>query len=115
MTISRLLLFIVLAAVCAVASADNIRDPTRPPSPAEIRAFFGAEPAAGHPSYQLQSILLSDERRVAIINGRRVSEGHVINQAEVVTIEPGRVVLRRDGKSIVLTIASRRAPDGLER
>ncbi len=112
---SRLLVSITLAALCTVASADNGRDPTRPPTPAEIRAFFGAETVAGNPSFQLQSILLSDERRLAIINGRRVSEGHVINQAEVVTIESGRVLLRRGTETIVLTIASRRLPDGPER
>ena len=110
MTMKRLL-FISLATLAAAAYGGPPADPTRPPSAQEIRAFFGQESNATEPEaqrWQLQSILIADQRRIAIINGRRVSEGDRINAAEVLTIEPGRVELRHRSEPIVLILASRR-------
>lgn len=89
--------------------AQPLPDPTRPPSPAEVRAFFDThdrdhEPASG---LRLQSVLISDQRRLAIINDQRVGEGDRIGQAEVLRIEPGRVHLRHHGMVRTLTLSGR--------
>lgn len=106
------IIFIFFAILTASAFGNLPADPTRPPSAQEIRAFLGQESNAAEPQaqrWQLQSILIADQRRIAIINGRRVSEGDRIDAAEVLTIEPGRVELRHRSETIILTLASRRA------
>ncbi len=82
-------------------------DPTRPPSAAEVRAFFGegTDSVDARESLQLQSILVSNQRRSAIINDRRVSIGDRIGNAEVIAIDADRVRLRRDGAELNLTLA----------
>ena len=83
-------------------------DPTRPPSPAEIRAWQAGRTAdAPETSWQLQSVLISDTREVAVINGQRYRAGDRVGQARVVAIEPGQVTLDHDGERFLLTIASR--------
>ncbi|MGY6588113.1 MAG: hypothetical protein ACXIUB_07440 [Wenzhouxiangella sp.] len=52
--------------------------------------------------------MISDTRRVAIINGRRVGEGDWIDAAEIQSIEPGKVVLLYRSEPVVLTLTSRR-------
>lgn len=84
-------------------------DPTHPPDSAEIRAFFNSgDENPADVAFQLQSVLISNQRRIAIINGQRVSEGDQIGTAEVSRIEAGRVVMQRDDQSFILTISSRR-------
>lgn len=100
-----LLIILASASVTAVALAD----PTRPPSPAEIRAWFDRDNDRDEQRirWRLQSVLLSEQRRVAIINNQRVGVDDRIGPARVTAIEPGRVVLDHDGEQIVLTIDSR--------
>ncbi|TVQ31322.1 MAG: hypothetical protein EA370_12955 [Wenzhouxiangella sp.] len=105
------IIFILFATLASSAFGNPPSDPTRPPSAQEIRAFLGQDSNAAEPEvqrWQLQSILIADQRRIAIINGRRVSEGDRFDAAEVLTIEPGRVELRHRTETIVLTLASRR-------
>lgn len=86
----------------------DIDDPTRPMSEAEIRAWL--DQSAGNeserPGLRLQSILLSDSRQLAIINGQRVAVGDQIANARVQAIEPGQVRLERDGETILLELTS---------
>lgn len=100
-----IILLTVLAAT--VHAQGEIRDPTRPPSQAEIAVWFGngAQGQARAP-FRLQSILLGPERRIAIIDGQRLRVGERLENAEVRRIEPGRVVLDRNGERIELTIDS---------
>lgn len=103
----RFLFCLILLAAITTGST-VAADPTRPPSPAEIRAWFeGDSDAPGASTLRLQSVLLSEYRRVAIINGQRLGVGDRIDQAEIVAIEPGRVILNRAGETISLTINSR--------
>jgi MSHA biogenesis protein MshK len=96
------------AMILGSAVLADIDDPTRPMSEAEIRAWL--EQSAGtkneRPGLRLQSILLSDSRQLAIINGQRVAVGDRIESALVQAIEPGRVRLERDGESILLELTS---------
>ncbi|OEU62116.1 MAG: hypothetical protein BA870_03075 [Desulfuromonadales bacterium C00003094] len=83
------------------ASAASLPDPTRPP-----QRFLA--PAASGPvvadSWQLGSILIAPQRRVAVINGRPLSVGDQVSGAKVLTIEPGQVRLRRGNREIMLDL-----------
>ncbi len=106
-----LIMLLLVTAAAASALASPPTDPTRPPTSAEIQVFLGGENAASQPEeqrWQLQSVLISDKRRLAIINDRRITEGDQIDSAEVLAIHPGRVELRYRSERIVLTLASRR-------
>jgi MSHA biogenesis protein MshK len=72
-----------------------LSDPTRPSS------YRDVVPA---PSLKLNSILWSESRRVAIVNGKAVLEGEQVADAVVVRIERDKVALRRNGKHIELAL-----------
>ncbi len=94
---------LVLAAlVCAVtasmAASQTLRDPTRPPAMSAKGAAGKIEPSG----WILQSVLISPERRYAIINGEVVPIGGSIAGAELVAVSAERVTLRtRDGLRVV--------------
>ena len=77
----------------------ELPDPTRPPTvlggahiPGGTGKSLGtAEDAA---SLQLQSVIVSPERKVAIINGQTVKLGEKVGDAIVVKISESEVVLR---------------------
>lgn len=93
---------ILLAGACmalaSAAVAQALRDPTRPPA-------MSAKGAAGkieQSGWILQSVLISPERRYAIINGEVVPLGGSIAGAELVAIAEERVTLRtQEGLRIV--------------
>ena len=98
------ILFLLILPVLTSAR-DDVPDPTRPPTQAEIEAWFGTGSGArDRVPFDLQSILLGPERRIAIIDGRRLRVGESLDNAEVTAIEPGRVTLLRAGERIELRI-----------
>ena len=85
-------------AVASTAVAQALRDPTRPPA-ASTKAVAGRTEQSG---WILQSVLISPERRYAIINGEVVPVGGSIAGAELVAIAAERVTLRtREGLRVV--------------
>lgn len=86
-----------------VVQAQALRDPTRPPGAAGVRIATGerAVPAGG---LELQSILISPERRAAVISGHVVRLGESVRGHRLVAIGEGEVVLRMDGKSRTLRL-----------
>lgn len=94
-----LLGYALLAAGPALAQA--LRDPTQPPS-----AFESTQgQAEGRPSGpELQSILISPTRKVAIINGQRVQLGEKYGDAKVVKITESEVTLRSGADVQVLKL-----------
>lgn len=104
----KALLLTLLILIPAVAGA---QDPTRPPTAAEIRAWLG-EPSLEKPGsdWDLRSILTSDQRRLAIINGQRVRPGDRVQSAQVRAVEVDHVVLDQGGREIVLFLGHRRQP-----
>jgi MSHA biogenesis protein MshK len=109
------LLCVALGAVLAVPlAAMDLADPTRPPD--SLRAV--APPASEEPgALRLRSILVSPERRVAVISGRRVQVGDRIGGADVVSISSTTVQLRGPGGRVTLSLwAGRvRRPSELEK
>lgn len=102
----RVISIILVIALAGLAHAQGApRDPTRPPTQAEIDAWFGdASGQRERARFSLQSILLAPDRRIAIIDGQRLRVGERIDGAQVRVIEAGRVVLERDGETIELDI-----------
>jgi MSHA biogenesis protein MshK len=101
-----LVLVTLIGTTAAVSALEPVTDPTRPPTAAEIEAWFGngTDDSRSRSPFELQSVLLSPQRRIAIIDGERLRIGERIDNALVRRIEPGLVVLERDGTTIELTI-----------
>ena len=88
----------LLAGLLLSGSVFALNDPTRPIDPA---VYFGSGNRDG---WALQSILFSNDRRIAIINGVRVQEGDRIGAARVVRIRDSRVVLETGNRTLELRL-----------
>jgi MSHA biogenesis protein MshK len=80
----------------SIAHAQVLVDPTRPPM------SVGRPSEEAPPATQLQSILISGRRRVAVINGNTVALGEMIGEARVVKITETEVVLKTGEETEVL-------------
>jgi len=87
-----------------LVDGEELIDPTAP----FLLEVESAEPVtnlfATLNSYELNSILIRDDFRVAVINSKRVKEGELIGSARVVSIERGKVTLDLDGEERVLNL-----------
>ncbi len=83
-------LIVLLMSITVWADYRGMRDPTKP-----LR--FVAE-NQGLASLSLHSVLISEERKFAVINGKQVKEQESINGAKVIAIQPGRVRLLINGR-----------------
>ena len=105
---SRLALAVTLGlgllAPCAGALAQaGLGDPTKPTAlsdPDEVTAAAAAQA----PRWRLQSTLVADTRRVAVINGRTVAQGERVDGAQLVEIRQDGVTLEHDGQRITLRL-----------
>jgi MSHA biogenesis protein MshK len=97
----RALLMLMGIAACAAAWGQGLSDPTRPPG-----STNAASPAAGLEDLpsgpQLQSVLIAQGRRVAVINGTTVALGGMVGDAKVMKISETEVVLKRGQETEVL-------------
>ena len=85
---------LMLTSVASIALGDEfLRDPTRPFEASETYA-------AASQRYAVNAIIVSADRRVAIVNGRRVGVGGSIDGATVISIEKNQLVLEKNGKRI---------------
>lgn len=82
--------------------ADVLVDPTRPPVRAEQEK--PAPAIAERRSWALESTLVSPERRVAVINGKLVSEGESVDGARVIAIRKRDVLLSAQGRRMTLQL-----------
>lgn len=86
---------LILLLLCFPGSASAQRgalvDPTRPPS---MSVESGAKESAAPAGPQLQSVLISPTRRVAVISGSTVVQGGKYGNATVASISEGAVLLR---------------------
>lgn len=97
------MLAVTWLAGATLVQAQALRDPTRPPGASGVRIAPG-ERTAPTGGLQLQSILISPERRAAIISGQVVRLGELVQGHRLVAIGEGDVVLRMDGKSRTLRL-----------
>ena len=80
--------------------AEVLRDPTRPYATAPVVRPTTAVAVAKATGFNVTAILVSQKRRVAIVNGKRVSEGDKVDGATVVKILADRLRLDLHGKEI---------------
>ena len=77
-------------------------DPTRPttvPLP-----NLTARTALLPPSWKLESTLIAPDRKVAVINGRLVTEGELIDGARVISIRKNSVLVKTTTESFTLQL-----------
>jgi len=80
-------------------ASEALRDPTRPYTARQALA-------ASAPRYKVNAIIVSDERRIAIINGKRIGVGGRVNGATVVSIAKRELTLDVDGQELTLRLNS---------
>ena len=90
-----------IALAISGAQAQALTDPTKPPSALSAPSATPAAPEE-FTGTQLQSILLSSGRKVAVINGIMVPLGGMVGEARVVRITETQVVLKKGGETEVL-------------
>ncbi len=105
---------LALLALAAVARAQALNDPMRPPS------YAAAADAASGPQegMVLQSIVLSSGRKLAVISGRTYRTGDRLGEARIAAISANAVTLRQAGETRVLRLvpeAASRSPDGKDK
>lgn len=83
--------------LAAMAQAENLPDPTKPPVGYAQGAAAGSGPV-------LQSILISPTRRVAVISGKTLHVGESFDDAKVVSISDNEVVMKSGGGKQVLRL-----------
>lgn len=91
---------VLIFASTVSAQEPRLQDPMRP------RVVTGAEtPGRAVPEgLSLTAVLVSDSRRIAVINGRIYHVGDRVNGEEILAIEPGVVRIRQDGRVVQVRI-----------
>ena len=113
---SRISIYAVLMAsalVLATATAGDaeIGDPMRPSYLSTASSSSGPTT----PSWRVESIVVSPDRRIAVINGTSLAVGDRIQGARVVAIDAYAVTLDIDGKRRQLTLTDARIKTQAER
>jgi len=94
------LALILVFAHGSVLSDELLRDPTRPYTAKE-------RSRTSMPRFVVNAIIISPERRVAIVNGRRVAVGGSLGGATVVAIDKDQVIVEIGGKRITAGLNER--------
>ena len=95
---------VLLASACWLdtpAFGQALRDPTEPPAFVEGSARAGA-PAASGPL--LQSVILSEGRRLALIDGKTYQQGDKLGDVTIAAISSNEVTLRGSAGTKVLKL-----------
>lgn len=90
--IKGMLLIGLMYLAVSLATAENLPDPTRPPSDFMMNQEHAETNVTAGPV--LQSVLISPHRTVAIISGQTLKLGDKFGEAQVVKITENEVVLR---------------------
>lgn len=97
---SRKLFFLVTACWALNAGAQSLVDPTRPPG--ALAAAGGDAAAVGGPV--LQSVMLSQGRKMAMISGEMVVLGGRYGSARLVKLTESEAVLKDGAETTVLKL-----------
>lgn len=90
----------LLGAAAQAADIGDLPDPTRPQGAAPAATANGARSG-------VQSILISPQRKLAVVHGRTVTIGDRVGDAVVVDIRPYEVILKRAGRESSLRLVPR--------
>ena len=91
---------LLAAVIPAAGAAQGLADPTRPPNAGEAQGEGGF--ATGGP--QLQSVILSSSRKLAIIDGQTVALGAKAGDFTLVALSASEAVLRRGEETKILKL-----------
>lgn len=100
----RLLSFIVVlcgasAPLCAPLWAqEQLRDPTRPNSARPV------EPTTVRQNFEVTAIFISDQRRVAVLNGKLVAQGGSVDGATVTEVLPNSLRIQHLDREITVRL-----------
>ncbi len=103
LNLSTRILVLALFFMASQFAQAQLDDPTRP---ANIANVVSSSTDAVTSSWDLSSILVSPQRRVAIINGKTVKSGETLAGAKVVMINETSVKLKYRGEIILLKLFS---------
>ncbi len=98
------LLFICTLTGFKAVATEGLIDPTRPSGYSSGDNFYLDELRK---EYILNSVIISDQRRVAVISGKRVSEGDRVKNALVDRIGKSRVTLVVDGARVDIHLSNK--------
>ncbi len=90
-------LFVGLLAACWQLSGWSYNDPTQP-------SGYTAPKEAAKKKWRLESVLIGERRKLAIINGQSYQEGDRVGNAELISIEHNKVTLRKGLQRTVLEL-----------
>ena len=92
---------------CAHAFAQGLHDPTEPPSGGQ----FASSVAPGAAGATLQSVIVSEGRKLALIDGRMYRAGDKVGEDTVAAISANEVTLRGpEGVKVLKLYASMKKP-----
>jgi len=94
---------VVLALLCVASVHAELGDPTRPPD-YKKQAELPQTAAAVAEKWALTSVLISPQRRVAIVNGQTVQEGDTVGSSRVVRIRTSEVLLQHGADRFVVSL-----------
>jgi len=97
---NNLIFLMIVPCVAVTAGAQGLADPTRPPGALSGPAIDGA--AGGGPV--LQSVMLSQGRKVAVISGEMVPLGGRYGSARLVKLTESEAVLKEGAETTVLKL-----------
>jgi|ERR1039457_469453 MSHA biogenesis protein MshK len=96
--------FCLLISVLSPLHAEDLPDPTRPPANIFAPAAGAGREATENQSSGLHTIIISETRRAAIIDGQTVELGGEHGDARLIEVNEGGVVLQRAQSRQVLTL-----------
>ena len=95
---------VLLGATSLSVTAEVLTDPTRQPAELNVLPMSGVRANALTKNIKLQSIIISSERRAAIINGQTLTVGDPVDEETLVEVNEGNVVLQGKQGRKVLTL-----------
>jgi MSHA biogenesis protein MshK len=106
---ARVSVFCLLSSVFCPLNAEDLPDPTRPPAmitaPDSAAGFVPRLGATeNRQSSGLQTIIISESRRAAIIDGKTVEIGEKHGNARLIEVNEGSVVLQNAQSRKMLTL-----------
>lgn len=97
----RVLAALLTTSSWGISDDGNMRDPTAPINspPASTVRNSSTAPKINKPQWALGGVLISDEGKKALLNGRWYKERERVDGWELAAIEPAAVVLKRVGRT----------------
>ncbi|MEZ4333276.1 MAG: hypothetical protein R3F35_16055 [Myxococcota bacterium] len=94
----------LLLTAASARAGEPLPDPTRPP--AEALSASPTPEVAAPSRLELRAIFHADDRRIALLDDRRVGVGDRVADATVIAIDADRVRLRRGGEIVEIELVS---------